>query len=496
VKIQIIYLDPQDDRFSAQDKLSWVKTSRALLVWPRRSTVLDTRLDLRVVKRAAEERGIQIGLVTFDSDVIHHAENLGIPVFQSLEDGPEDAWPDIAPPDPQDAPERSKQVDEWVQKVNEKPRVYAPQKRAPMRWVLVTVAILSLTVLALALIPSATIRILPQRSQHDEVLTLDLNLETQIGEPGGALGRIETVQLSALEVVPVHGSVEIPDTHAAGEVVFTNLTDERILIPVGTGVRPDTASPLRYATTSSGSIPAGEGNTVTLPIESVTAGPESNLPADSISALEGDLAFILDVNNPSPITGGSNSFRTGVDAADLQFAVEVAREALRSEALSALESTLSANEYLLHQHVTMMDEEEPIFDPSPGTPTDNLRIELSATFQAVILLRPALEDAVIEALETNLEEGVTLQSLLELSILEASTTEQLVLRAAYTTQPELDLVAARSSLPGLTIEDALQYLINQYPLAEEPEITLRPAWMPRLPFLEGRIDIEQMVPIE
>lgn len=496
MKIQIIYLDPQDDRFSAQDKLSWVKTSRALLVWPRRGTVLDNRLDLGVVKRAAEERGIQVGLVTFDADVIHHAENLGIPVFQSLEEIPEDAWPDTPPSDMEDVRERSKHVDEWVQNVNARPPIFTPQKRAPMRWILVTVAILSLAVLALALIPSAAISIVPEQSDHEEVMTFDLDFETPTGEAGGALGRIETIQLSVQEVVPVHGSVETPDTYATGEVVFTNLTNDRIQIPAGTGVRPDTASPLRYETTTSGSLSAGEGNTITLPVESVTAGPESNLPADSISAIEGDLAFVLEVYNPTPITGGTNSFRTGVDAADLQFAVEVAHETLRHEALSAFEATLTSNEYLLHEHVTLVDEGEPGFDPSPGTPTDNLRIELVATFQAVILLRPALEDAVIDTLETNLEGGTSLQSLLDISILDESTPEQLVLRVAYTTQPELDLLAARSSLRGLPVDDAMQWLMNHLPLAEEPEIILRPAWMPRLPFLDGRIRIEQLVRVE
>ncbi len=92
MKLQIITLDPEDDQVSARDKLAWSKAKRTLLVWPRRGRILTRRLDLALLQRQAKLQQVQLGLVTYDPEVVAHARALGIPVFDSPDHLPETAW--------------------------------------------------------------------------------------------------------------------------------------------------------------------------------------------------------------------------------------------------------------------------------------------------------------------------------------------------------------------------------------------------------------------
>src|SRR3972149_811331 len=83
MKTQIITLESHDDLISVRDRLSWAKTPRVLLVWPRYEQVTLRALDLKVLQRHADSLGAQLGLVTRRVPVQREAEALGIPVFES-----------------------------------------------------------------------------------------------------------------------------------------------------------------------------------------------------------------------------------------------------------------------------------------------------------------------------------------------------------------------------------------------------------------------------
>jgi hypothetical protein len=100
VKIQIIYLDPQDDHASAREKLNWCQAPRAALVWPNRGRILTRRLDLVLIERHAQKRGVKIGLVTLDPTIREHALAIGIPTFDSVDDVSQESWYARRPPSP------------------------------------------------------------------------------------------------------------------------------------------------------------------------------------------------------------------------------------------------------------------------------------------------------------------------------------------------------------------------------------------------------------
>ena len=95
MKTQIITLESHDDLISVRDRMSWAKTPRILLVWPKYEKVTLRQVDLKVLQRHALSLGAQLGLVTRARRVRQDAEALRIPVFESTGQAQRLAWPRI-----------------------------------------------------------------------------------------------------------------------------------------------------------------------------------------------------------------------------------------------------------------------------------------------------------------------------------------------------------------------------------------------------------------
>ncbi|HEX9386666.1 MAG TPA: hypothetical protein VF918_10145, partial [Anaerolineales bacterium] len=93
MKTQIITLESHDDLISVRDRMSWAKTPRILLVWPKYEKVTLRQVDLKVLQRHALSLGAQLGLVTRARRVREDAEALKIPVFESTGQAQRVAWP-------------------------------------------------------------------------------------------------------------------------------------------------------------------------------------------------------------------------------------------------------------------------------------------------------------------------------------------------------------------------------------------------------------------
>ena len=496
MKIQIIYLDTQDDHFSAREKMSWAKSPRVLMVWPRRGTVLNRRLDLVLLQREAQQHGAELGLVTFDPDVLNFAAELAIPVFESIDHIPEDRWSrtDVRPEaDPAPGKGIAAQPAGRLIPTPVKPAP-PPQRPASMRWILFGVTLIALSVLSLTLIPSASVTIYPSLESNAEVVTLVLSIDEPASAPGHISGRTATIQLEGDEVVPVSGLVESPAGTAGGDVTFTNLTDDRISIPAGTGVRPDSSSTIRYETTRTITLSAGIGSQASVSILAAAPGPEANLPAGSLTAIEGDLAFSAQVTNPLPISGGTIEMRAGVSTADRQFAQDVVLESITLEAVQVFENALLSDEYLLRDHISQARVLAIEFDHDIGTATDFLGIHLEAEVEAVIINRPSLENAIWIALESGLTPAEEIHAITHIELLDnRGEVETIRVNVEFNTIPVIDPASIRSDLRLMPVIDVEPYLIEHFPLQTAPEIDIHPSWLPLMPLLDARLSINQAV---
>lgn len=106
MKTTLLQLEAHDNQISIRDRMSWAKTPRILLIWPRRARearqLAIGPLDLTLLRRHAAALGAQIALVTRQADIRSAARALAIPCFSNLNEAQRRPWPN-PPPAPRPA---------------------------------------------------------------------------------------------------------------------------------------------------------------------------------------------------------------------------------------------------------------------------------------------------------------------------------------------------------------------------------------------------------
>src|SRR5689334_14779582 len=300
MKTQIITLESHDDLISVRDRMSWAKTPRILLIWPKYEKVMLRQVDLKVLQRHAASLGAQLGLVTRTRRVRDDAEALHIPVFESTGQAQRVAWPKPrrkrfkwhAPR--KDLREQREQASAGEERWRANPVVRV------LSFLIGVSAVLTLVAL---FIPRAQITLRP--ISKTQSLTLPVTASPSVDSvfiTGSIPAREKRVIVDGTQTVIVTGAAVIPQSKAKGAVEFRNLTQQAVSVPAGTVVQ--NADGVRFVTTEAGEVKAGVGKTLAMPIEAMDGGIAGNLDADTINAIEGRLGLSLSVSNPEPTIGG------------------------------------------------------------------------------------------------------------------------------------------------------------------------------------------------
>jgi hypothetical protein len=498
VKVQIIYLDASDDQISARDKLAWVQAPRALLVWPRRGSVLTSPLDLKLITRAARHRGTTLGLVTHDPTVRDHAADLGIPVFDSIDDLPEERWRVARNGKPRRPPIRESPAD--LADLRRRVLDQAADGKHPSglsRWIAFVLSIASVLALLVFVVPSADIVLTPKTERQSLDLSLVLDPDASAATTEGRLParRVETT-LSAELRTPTTGFALAPSGLAKGTVVFTNLTGDEITIPAGTGVRPGSdALSTRFQTLESIALEAEEGAQASVEVQAVEPGPSGNLPPGALDAVEGPIGLSISVSNPERTSGGRTGPQAGVSARDTQDLELEIRRMLLSQAEHTLGDELRNDEVLAPASITISQVLDRDFDHKVGEPAESLKLTLRAIVSGLAYSRSDLVELAEESLDTSLPPKMQAVPG-SLGYEETPPTEavgespaSIRLRAWREVCPRLDTALARKLVRGLDQSGAVAVLARQFELGALPRIHLHPTWWPRMPLLEVRIAV-------
>ena len=488
MKLQIIQLDPHDDAVSVGDKLKWAKADRVLLVWPRRGRLLRRRFDLVLLRRKARARGLQLGLLTHDPQVRDLAADLQLAVFDNSDNLPEGVW---SQPDPQPAPWPARRPVPLAPP--DTPSRRSSKRLLPpwARWSLFALGLLSVLSIAFVLAPSATILITPARQLHEGQTSFVLD-PLESGER-----RLAAVQL-AVEVehsgrIGASGQQSFPGQTAGGQVTFTNLGDDPVLIPEATSLRSSQSTSPRFLTTAPVTVPAGQGSQVQVDAVAADGGPAGNLPAGAIDAIDGPLGLATSVTNLSALAGGTNQLETVVAEADLT----VLRRRLLAEmlplALDRLADQAPQGMLFLEQSVVQTKLNELAYDRQAGERAASVGLELAVTFQAWAVDREELAAALDQAaarLSTSDQSIVPGSAALNSLAFEPAETglPSIVVSLLWESYQPLEPNRLSALVVGQPAQAARLRLESAYP-AQEIDIAIWPEWLERLPWVTARIEV-------
>ena len=543
MKTTIIQLDPHDDVISARDKISWSKAARVLLVWPRKGSVLERRVDLLLLLRHARHLGAQLALVSHSGEVKNNARELGIPVFETSLEAQRTAWrrPQRAirwrrlkrsrkPLDPQ-----------GLRKQREVVHATVPENRWT-RIAAFAAGVLSLLALVVFFAPGARVELSPQRSAQQLDITLWAGPSIRAANPSGGLpAHPVTVVVEGRNQARSSGSASIPNQAASGEVLLTNLTDRAVNVPAGSVIRSAEDLPLRYVTTRAVQLPAGPGESRSVKVEAVLPGRQGNLPAGQVLAVEGPLGLSLTAENPAAISGGIDRTGPAPSQRDYRDLKESLLLRLQSNAVEEIAALAEPGQRLLEGTLVPRSIVEEHLEPPIGQPGDQLFLTLRVEFEAWMVEETDLQAVAQAALDANLPDDLRpVPGSLEVSFLEPAAREGedvLALLSAPSkseaplpgSEPDAGESGAASAeaaasvggliaiddtetarwparvkrqveadwseqdavraVLGRPVDEAARILAAALPLAGEPRIEVYPSWWPRMPFLPFRLEM-------
>jgi hypothetical protein len=497
MKLQLINLDPEDDHVSAREKLSWVRRSRAVLVWPRRGRVLTRRLDLVLLQRQARRQKVELGLVTYDPTVLQTARQLGIPSFESPDHLPEAGWRNG--PDPSEPHRRLRRPVEELQRLAGQIPGAPPTLFTPSPWSRrLAAGLAGLCALAVAgsILPSADITLAPRHEQQSLAVEFIVDPEAQLPGLGGRLPAREVqVRLEGERRTPASGSARLPSMPALGSAILTNLTDSEISLPAGTGLRAS-ATGVRFVTTEAVALPAEIGAEAEVAIQAADPGSRGNLQAGAIDAVEGPIGFQVRATNPEATHGGGQTASTVVAAGDrLRLRTDLMAE-LQAQALPEIAAGLAPGLTLVpgSVHVAQILQEQ--FDFEVGQPTNSLGLFLQVEFSGLAVEAAQAEAAAAELLRAELGED---QQVIPGSVVMrrdpgrdtrlATGEYTLAYLAEQQVAERVDFEQVRRAAAGAPAASAPELLAERFELDRPALVQPHPAWLPWLPWLDIRLAV-------
>ena len=492
MKTKIITLESHDDLISVRDKLSWAKTPRILLVWPKYEKVTLRLLDLKVLQRHADSLGAHLGLVTRRMNVRRDAESLGIPVFKTTSAAQKNLWPDSAP--------RTQRIPKNPRRDLREMRDSVYQKEPAWRTSLLgrvltfTAGVIAILVVAGIFVPRAAVTLYPESQTQSIVIPVNASPSIEsISLTGDIPAKTISVTVDAEQSLAVTNQIAIPKTKAKGIARFTNLGEKEVQIPAGTVI--STLDLIRYITLNDTLLPAGVDKFVEVQIEALEAGSRGNAEPERITIVEGLLGLSATVTNPELITGGTDTKSIGASEEDRTELREVVMENLHSSAEAQMLTRINTNDLLLLDTLEVVKIQQEEFSPPEGQAGNPLVLKMQVEFSANYISHEELNQLAASTLNATTPQGFSpfgelmFKPLTEL-VTDSAGTTHFELEATQVTLRGIDPMRVFSTIRGHNPARAEYELMSAFELRDNPQITISPSWWKWMPLIPFNISVE------
>lgn len=511
--MKAIYLDTEDDIHSVCDRLDWSGAKQVLFVLPEGDGRGLKGLDLVRLRRYADRRRVEIGLVSTDGGLRRQALALGIPAFKNEQGAFERRgwW-------------RGRRRDERVGlpttgagSIAEQSQQFAAAEVLPTRstgrvahsrrrqWLARYVGILLFWVAAALLVvsfiyfvPTATITLRPE--------TIDLHVAQQIvADPNLAAidyqnkmlpGRTLMVETSWQAELETTGAVDVSNAPARGPVLFTNLTEAAVTIPAGTEVSTADDPAVLFQTLADVTIPEVLGGTAEVEVAATTPGPPGNVAAGQIALVDAAFAEQVTVRNPEAMAGGAFRQETAVSEADMARLRSQVVQFLQALAASEMEAQLVESEFLARDSLRISTILSERYSQAVGAAAPKLSLEIRAELVGTAVNTSQASGLVYDTLIQDVpdDHAIVPDSIrfTDGDVIGADDAGRVtfVMQADGIAAVDLTQSVPIDALAGQTPDLAVAYLNASLPLRELPTIDIWPVWFTRVPYAASRIEVE------
>jgi len=495
MKTQIITLESHDDLISVRDRLTWAKTPRILLVWPKFEDVSLRFLDLKVLQRHADTLGAQLGLVTRRASVRRDAEALHIPVFRSAHAAQREAWPKR--PAKTRRPTRAPRRDLRGLRESVYPKEPAWRTSLAGRVLTFTLGVLAVLVLVGLFVPRAAVTIYPKIQVQSISIPVSASEKVSSVSLAGAVPAHRlSVVLDEQRSLIISSMLAVPRSKARGIAQFKNLSQGPVDIPAGSVLLTSGARTVRFVTLRDTRLPAGVGQVVEAPIEALAAGAQGNVDAGLITAVEGPLGLSLAVINSEPTEGGIDSMMTGPTQADRDRLRKAVADDLRQSAEAQMRRRLTDGDILLVDTFDVSRVLEEVYSPEAGQPGNRLTLSMAVEFSARYVLQADLNQLASGALAASLPDAYTVSEQPVFTpvadpVTDSDGVTHFELEVTRPLFHRIGFAEILARTQGQKPEIAADLLSRDLPLRQPANIRLTPTWWPWMPLIPFNIAVER-----
>jgi len=461
---------------------------------------LSSGLDFDLVRREAGRCQLEVAVVSADPERRQLARGCGFPAFSSVEEAQgTEVWRS-RPPERVEPPPRHW----WEGEVELQPRSARPHApwfdwvKLGIRVVIFVFALLVLVGSAYIVVPSGVVTLVPLGREFTTIVPVSVDPEVEMVDhvAGVIPARRVGIETEGYAEVETTGIMNVAEGQATGVVLFTNLLAQNYIVPVGTIVRTSSTSyPIRFRTTADVAVPAG--GQATVPIEALEQGV-GNVGAFYINRVEGVAASAVRVTNPEPTTGAEPKETRVVTQADYDRVRRQLMRQLLDQVYAEMGDLLESTEVLLRQSLRVEAVPKEAYTRFVTEQADTVGLNMRLLVSGLAVDVDNAEAVAYTNLSRRLPSGYALvDARFELG----EVTEEDIGPGWFTffvtargyAAAALDADAAVDLIRGQRIADARERLLDEFPLAESPQVTVWPEQMERLPLLPLRIGV-QVVP--
>lgn len=534
---ETVYIDVEDDITTIIGKVEAAKEKIVALVLPKRSTVLQSTVNMRLLKRGAEHAGKNLVLVTSDSAItplagaagLHVAKNLQsrpvVPGQDQLDDAPESeedlpttldhhrAVGELAAASALDEPEV---IDmDGAEDAEPTKAAKAPKKdkklKVPdfdkfrLRLLLLAaggLALIVLLVLAIFVFPKATVKVKTGSVDVSANFSLTTSKDADNLDPQKKIipASEQTKDQTVEESVPATGERNDGEK-ASGQVTFSAQRCAPNIgtpsdIPAGTGL---STGGLTYISQSDASFSydSASGSCVTYKSSSVNitaqeAGSKYNVSGASFS-VQGHSA-----SASGSASGGTDKITKVVSQADLDKVRQKITAQSSDEFSQAFLKELDGQGLYAVDETLKLSEPKVSSTPKLGEPASTVKVTAKVNYRVLAVKKDDLSKAVFEELNKQMDtskQKLAVDDVLEGIVIDVSnqknaTTMTLEISQTVAAIPIINEAEVRALAAGQKTSTIVNS-INELPGVEEVEVKMSPFYVSVAPKKHSRITVVQ-----
>jgi hypothetical protein len=545
-KKDTIYVDIDDEITTIIDKMSKSDSKIVAFVLPKRATTLQSIVNMKLLKRAADEAGKNPVLITSEKGLLPLAGATGMHVAKNLSSKPEippapgkqdiddeELTADLEPEKDADlnkaaavgvlagAAALTNDEDEAIDMQNEAaPAVASSAKKAKKtkngkpakipnfekfrKKIFIVggalVAAIVLLFMAVVVWPTATIVIETNTESIDTTFAFTASpAATNVDESAGVVpAKLVTEKVNETATAPATGQKDF-GTKATGTMTFTNCdkNDQTITVPAGTGV---SSNGLTFITQSAATIPpsnfTGGGackndSSRTVNVAAQNNGDQYNLGARTYTnSVSGSLS-----SNGSQMSGGSSKIAKVVTQQDVDTA-KAKISAKDDVSKKNLQQQLEKDGYFVIDESFKKSNEATT--PTPGVDQEGseVKVTYSADYTMLGVKRDDLKKMVSNSLKDDIDtdrqqvqdDGLE-QATYTVKSVAANGDTVIEVATKAEVGPDIDTEALKNDIMGKKSGET-ENIVKALPGVKAVEVNYSPFWVSRTPKKASKITIE------